>query len=135
VGWDNLRLPIEFLDPAQTFDVMSYCDRLWTSDYVYKKLADRIAALREARVVSGPARTWRVLLETPGKIRWGIPITTPVPAEGDATAASVLDAHGTAIAEITVYGVRTSMGGAVYMVPEPEAGWAAIETGGRALAF
>ena len=54
---------------------------------------------------------------------------------GEATTASVLDAQGLAVAQITVYGVRTSMGGAVYMVPDPEAGWAAIQVDGQVLAF
>jgi hypothetical protein len=135
VGWDKQQSPIKFFDPAKYMDIMAYCSPTWVSDYVYKEMTDRIVALNGARIVSGPARTWRMLLENPGKIRWGIPVTEPIPAEGEPTVALVLDAQGTTMAQITVYRVRTSLGGASYMVPDPEAGWAAIEIGGRRLAF
>jgi hypothetical protein len=135
VGWDKQQSPIKFFDPTKYTDIMAYCSPPWVSDYVYKKMADRIVALNGARIVSGPARTWRTLLENPAKIRWGIPVTTPIPSEGDPTVALALDAQGTTIAQITVYRARTSIGSASYMVPDPEAGWAAIEIGGRRLAF
>jgi hypothetical protein len=102
---------------------------------VYKELADRIIALNGARMVFGPASTWRVVLETRGKLRWGIPVTTPISAEGAATAAAVLDAQGTTVAEVTVYRTQTSIGGASYLVPDPQPGWAAIAIGGLRLVF
>jgi hypothetical protein len=135
VGWDKQQSTLKFFDPTKYYDIMSYCSPSWASDYVYKKLADRIIALNGARIVFGPASTWRVLLEYQGKLRWGIPATTPIPAEGAATAAAVLDAQGTTIEEVTVYRTRTSIGGAVYLVPNPEPGWVAIDIGGLTLAF
>jgi hypothetical protein len=135
VGWDKQQSTLKFFDPAKYYDIMAYCTPTWVSDYVYKELADRIIALNGARLVFGPASTWRVVLENKGKLRWGIPVTAPMPAEGAATAASVLDAQGTTIAQITVYRARTSIGGASYLVPDPQPGWAAIDIGGQRLAF
>jgi hypothetical protein len=135
VGWDKQQSTIKFFDPAKYYDIMAYCTPTWVSDYVYKELADRIIALSGARMVFGPASTWRVVLENQGKLRWGIPVTTPMPAEGAATAASVLDAQGMTIVQVTVYRTRTSIGGASYLVPDPQPGWAAIDIGGQRLAF
>jgi len=137
IGWyeDKRRPVIEFLEPEQYPEFMSYCTQTWTSDYTYRRIADRIAAIAGARILPGPARTWRVLLETPTALRWGVPISTPRSAEGEATWAAVLDADGEVIFQVTVYRVRSSLGGAVYMVPEPEAGWTAIAIDGHALAF
>ena len=135
VGWDKQQSPIKFFDPTKYTDIMAYCSPSWVSDYVYKELADRIIALNGARMVFGTASTWRVVLENRGKLRWGIPVTTAIPAEGAATAASVLDAQGTTILQVTVYRARTSIGGASYWVPDPQPGWAAIDIGGQTLAF
>jgi len=85
---------------------------------------------------TGAAQTWRMLMESSsGAIAWGTPVKDPIAAEGAPTAASVLDAQGTTIAQITVYRTPTSMGGAFYMVPNPQPGWAAVAIGGRTLAF
>jgi hypothetical protein len=136
VGWDKTQSPIKFYDPAKYYDIMAYCTpTIWVSDYVFKELADRIIALAGARIVAGPERTWRILLENPGKIRWGIPVTSPIPAEGEPAMATVLDSLGATVAQISVYRTPTSVAGAIYMVPDPEPGWAAIEVGGRTLAF
>jgi hypothetical protein len=135
VGWDERRPAIEFLDPERFPEFMSYCSETWISDYTYKRIADRIAGIAGARVVPGPVGTWRVLLETAKALHWGVPITTPRPAEGEATRAAVLDADGDVISQVTVYRVPSSLGGAVYMVPEPEAGWTAIAINGHLLAF
>jgi hypothetical protein len=134
-GWDKQQSPVKFYDPAKYTDIMAYCTPPWVSDYVYKELADRIIALASARIVFGPASTWRVALENSGKLRWGIPVTEPMPAEGAATSASALDALGTTIAQVTVYRTPTSIGGAFYLVPDPQPGWAAIDIGGRTLAY
>ena len=138
VGWDKQQSPIKFFDPAKYIDIMAYCSPQWVSDYVYKELADRIIALEGAHMVqgTGAAQTWRMLMESSsGAIAWGTPVKDPIAAEGAPTAASVLDAQGTTIAQITVYRTPTSMGGAFYMVPNPQPGWAAVAIGGRTLAF
>jgi hypothetical protein len=103
---------------------------------VYKEMATRIATLNGARIALTEAEsTWWVALETGGKLRWGTPITEPVPAEGTPLSATVRDAQGTTVAQITVYRTRTSHGGASYMVPDPQAGWATLEIASSTLAF
>jgi hypothetical protein len=136
VGWDKQQSPIKFFDPAKYIDIMAYCSPQWVSDYVYKEMATRIITLNGARIAITEAEsTWRVALETSGKLRWGIPITEPVAPEGEPVAATVLDAQGTAAAQITVYRTGTSHGGASYMVPDPQAGWATLQIGSSTLAF
>jgi hypothetical protein len=135
VGWDKQQSPVKLYDPAKYTDIMAYCSPQWVSDYVFKELADRIVALDSSEILAGPARTWRMAFESSSGIRWGTPVTDPIPAEGQPMAASVLDAQGRTIAETTVYRTPTSTGGAIYMVPDPASGWAAITIGGRGLAF
>jgi hypothetical protein len=135
VGWDKQQTPTTFFDPAKYTDIMAYCSPQWISDYVFKKLGDRIIALSGALIITGPARTWRMAFESSIGLWWGTPVTDPIPAEGDPVAARVLDAAGTAIAQITVYRTPTSIETAFYMVPDPEPGWAAIAIGEARLAF
>ena len=135
VGWDKQQTTTKFFDPAKYTDIMAYCSPQWVSDYVYKKLGSRIIALNGARIVTGPERTWRMAFETSAGLWWGTPVTDPIPAEGEPVAARVLDATGATIAQITVYQTFTSIETAFYMVPDPEAGWAAIAIGEAKLAF
>jgi hypothetical protein len=136
VGWDKQQSPIKFFDPAKYIDIMAYCSPQWVSDYVYKKMATRISTLNGARIAMPEAEsTWRVALETGGNLRWGIAITEPAPPEGEPLAATVLDAQGASVAQITVYRTRTSHGGASYMVQDPQVGWATLQIGSSTLSF
>jgi hypothetical protein len=69
--------------------------------------------------------------------RWGLPITRPSLPEGSAATANVLDAKGALLTQVDVYRTEVSdSGSAVAMVPEPKAGWSAVQVPGfAALAF
>ncbi len=135
VGWNRLRPGIEFLEPEQYPEFMSYCSSTWISDYTFRRIADRIAGIANARIMPGPPRTWRVLLESARSLRWGIPITSPTSAAGEPAPAAALRANGEVVCPVTVYRIPTSLGGAVYLVPDPEDGWSAISVNGHTLAF
>ena len=135
VGWDKQQTSTKFYDPAKYTDIMAYCSPQWISDYVYRELADRIVALNGAFIISGPARTWRIVIEGPSGLWWGTPVTDPIPAEGEPVAARVLDASGNTIVQITGYRTPTSIGTAFYMVPDPQPGWFAIAIGEGELAY
>jgi hypothetical protein len=142
VGWDN-RTPGTFLNPATVTDIMAYCTPQWVSDYVYSKWEDRVATLNGAASMIGAAEpgTWRVLNVFGTTARWGQPVIYPEPASGDPEGASVFDAQGQAIQEITVYRTNISIdgpiaeSGASYMIPEPADNWASIQIGDLSMPF
>ncbi len=137
VGWDN-RATSKFIDPSKYTDLMAYCDPVWVSDYVYSKLADRVAALNGSAMLLGPdaVSTWRVLDIVNGRAKWRTPITDPTAAFGEPVGGTVLDAKGRALLEILVYRTRISHGlGAMYLVPEPLANWASLRVGSTSVAF
>jgi hypothetical protein len=137
-GWDR-RSPGSFVDPSSASDIMNYCDDQWVSDFTYDALADRISALSSMSIHVDPAslRTWRWLLVFDGIAKWKAPLKRPTAPGGIAEPALVLDAAGAPVANVTVY--RTNLSsekpGSIYMVPEPQAGWAAIQIGSITVAF
>jgi hypothetical protein len=128
------------LIPTTYSDIMGYCSNKWVSDYTYQALVERIATVNAALDVYTDAAalsTWRVLLLDRDGPRWGLPITTPMLASGTPQVAYISDFTGSPIAQVVVY--RTEIGdadAAMFMVPEPERGWDAIQVDGAApLAF
>jgi len=123
--------------------LMGYCSNVWLSEYTYGGITDRVASVNgnngsQAQVLSAAAlQPWRVLLVSRQGMRWGAPITSPSVAEGSAVSARILDAAGAVLAEVDVYRTEISdQGGAVYLVPEPKAGWNAVQIpGSSAIAF
>ncbi|HMA95346.1 MAG TPA: hypothetical protein VKP30_21805, partial [Polyangiaceae bacterium] len=137
VGWDR-RKPSGFIDPSKTKDMMSYCDPLWVSDYVYDQFADRIAKLNGAAMLMGAqaTATWRVLDVIGNRTTWGPALTDPVPPAGEPESAVVYDQAGDVVAETTVYRTDIQDGsGAMYLVPEPEPNWAALSIGSMLVEF
>jgi hypothetical protein len=137
VGWDN-RAANTFIDPSRYTDLMAYCTPVWVSDYVYSKLADRVAALNGSAMLQGSdaVATWRVLDVVGGRATWGTPITDPAPAFGEPASGTVLDRNGGTLLEISVYRTNMSNGlGAMYLVPEPATNWASLRIGSTSIAF
>ncbi|HEX2675392.1 MAG TPA: M66 family metalloprotease, partial [Polyangiales bacterium] len=129
------------LDPTQGTDIMGYCNKKWVSDYTYKGLIERVAAINtNYDVIFGDTSTvanYRVLLLDEAGPRWSAPIPQSE-AFGEPITAEVLDSHGASIQQITVY--RTEIGDArnafMVLVPEPQLGWHALQVlGWPALPF
>jgi hypothetical protein len=121
------------LDPAKYVDIMSYCSPVWISDYNYKALVARVAAVNgvaNVLTVHAEMAKWRVLLLDDRGPRWGIPLDEAAPAEGQPETATVYGSAGEELTSVSVY--RTEVGdmsAAMYMVPEPKDNWYAIAVG------
>ncbi len=137
-GWDNRSMSL--LPPTRT-DIMGYCDSVWISDYTYKALIKRVAALNGAGsdelFETAEVQPWRVLLLDDRGVRWGIPISEPSVPSGAPEPAEVLDAAGQVIAVVEVYRTRVSdIDAYSIQVPEPLPGWHSIRIAGSpALAY
>lgn len=131
-GYDR-RHAQELLDPKDNFDLMSYCNPAWFSDYTYQPVLRRVAHVNGAdkhRSRLQAKATWRVLIvQANGAARWGHPHVGRAPS-GAQEAASVLDAQGNPVATVTVYRKVTRHGAAWILLPEPARGWAAVQVHG-----
>ncbi len=124
------------LDPAKDTDIMGYCSNKWMSDYTYSGITTRVAAVNGVAMIYTPdyaLARWRIMLVDERGPRWGIPIPDEAPAEGDAESATIYDATGTELTQVTVYRTDIAdMPAAMYMVPEPQVGWYAVSVAGAA---
>lgn len=134
-GYDSRTQTL--MDPAKYVDIMSYCSPVWISDYNYKALVTRVAAVNgvaNVLTVNAEMAKWRVmLLDDERGPRWGIPLDEPAPAEGQPEMATIYDEAGGVLTSVRVY--RTQIGdvsASMYMVPEPKQGWYAIAVDGAA---
>jgi hypothetical protein len=133
-GYDSRTQTL--LDPSKWKDIMSYCNNQWISDYNYKALVTRVAAVNgvaNVLTVNAEMGKWRVILLDDRGPRWGIPLAEPGPAEGQPELATIYDGTGEVLTSVRVY--RTQIGdisAAMYMVPEPQDNWYAIAVHGAA---
>lgn len=133
-GYDSRSQAL--IDPSKYVDIMSYCSPVWISDYNYKALVTRVAAVNgvaNVLTVNAELAKWRIMLVDDRGPRWGIPLEEPAPAEGQPEMATVYDGSGEALTSVRVY--KTEIGdvsAAMYMVPEPKDGWYAIAVDGAA---
>jgi hypothetical protein len=133
-GYDS-RNPNKFIDPTKTMDIMGYCRPQWISDYTFKAFTKRVAAINSAsyelRNTALQAK-WRVLLLDSSGAHWGIPYDQPGDPYGQAEDVIIFDAAGSVVKKVTGY--RTLIAGdenaAMVLIPEPEAGWAAVQAEG-----
>jgi hypothetical protein len=132
----------ELLDPADGYkDVMSYCHPSWTSDYGYQLLVERVVAVNNQRklvVSSGGVatkKTYRTLLvDSAGTARWGLSMSIARDPDGVPEFASVLDASGAVLETVRVYRAELEdTGGQLLYVPDAQAGWDSLLTGGGIL--
>ncbi len=126
----------KLMDPTKYTDIMGYCNNQWMSDYTYQGILTRVAAVNGTSMEYTPpqalARWWILYVDEQGA-RWGIPYTDEVPALGAPETATIYDDTGAFLADVTVY--RTAIGdvnASMYMVPEPQPGWYAIQVAGAA---
>lgn len=125
-------------DPSMYADIMGYCNPTWVSDWTYQAFADRVATMNgavSARLVppSAPELRWRVLLVSPGNVRWGLPYRHKSLPSGTPMPAEALGVDGAHLATLTAYATRIAHGGGTvsYLVPPPEADWHSIQIDGE----
>jgi hypothetical protein len=136
IGWWGYQAPEKLHNPSTDTDIMGYCNNQWVSDYVYRFWTDRVAflnnAMRELPPPGGMHHFLFLITDMNGP-RWGVDRPSPIYPAGDAEAANVLDDLGNIIATVTVYRTPTDhLGGSLYMVPDPQPGWHAIQVQGEA---
>jgi hypothetical protein len=102
-GWDPRNNLL--MDPADTADMMGYCDEQWLSDYHYLSLferAQRVAA-RNALRLARPAATWRFLSVQPdGRASWGRTLTARSVETGQTARVRLLDRAGRTLRTLDV---------------------------------
>jgi hypothetical protein len=133
-GWDSRVAKL--MSPTMYVDLMSYCDPVWISDYNYAKIATRAKAVNTAAFIyegEALAQTWHgIILRADGSAAWSGMTASEAP--GETSSARALDAQGHALSTIDVVRVALSQTGDSFLyVPEPAAGWAAIDLGDRVL--
>jgi hypothetical protein len=134
IGWWGFETSGTLHAPTRT-DIMGYCSNKWVSDYVYRLLTTRVAAINGValQAFGVPQRTWRVALTGQHPPEWGAPFTRPTEASGHPERAEILDELGNVLLEITVYRTPIDhLGAASVLVPEPEPGWFAVRLAGEA---
>jgi hypothetical protein len=141
-GFDGTSRTMQ--DPSARKDMMGYCRKRWISDYSYQSILTRSLAVNKAPVelalrVDDGQRWWdRVLLtDAGGDGRWGGSALGLDGNSGVEQTAQVLDAAGAQVATATVRRLPVDdHGGSMYLVPQPQAGWAQITVpGGRPVSF
>jgi hypothetical protein len=129
LGWWGFVYPSTLIAPESATDIMGYCPAQWVSDFTYQALLERVVTINGALkwVNPNPVGHWEVIVSSTFGAFWGVPPSRAVSAAGAAEVASVLDAAGNEIAQVTVYrSVMDHLNGASIMVPTPEPGWHAI---------
>ena len=123
-------------DPTRSTDIMGYCANQWMSDYTYKGIATRVAAVNGVALMdtlSLVVARWRILYVDARGPRWGIAREDELPATGEPESAVVYGPTGAVLGPVEVY--RTDIADSdirMFMVPEPEAGWYAVSIAGSA---
>lgn len=135
IGWWGFEAPEKLHNPANDTDIMGYCNNQWVSDYVYRLWTERVAflngAMREVAPPGGKRHYLFLLTDVTGP-RWGVERPAPRYPSGEPEQADILDANGNVVASVTVYKTPTDhLGGAVYLVPDPEPGWHAVRVVGE----
>jgi hypothetical protein len=123
----------KFFDPTATYDIMGYCDPKWISDYTYKGLLERVAAINlpHLELAADGGTTYSVMIVDANGPRWSQPFSEPGEAFGEPEQAEVLDVEGRAIEEVTVYRTwHSDLESSILLVPPPLAGWNAIRVAG-----
>lgn len=132
-GYD--RRSYQFLAPNVFYDVMSYCEPAWLSDYNHQFILARIAHVNgvlahvnaeSRRVLSG--RT--LIVRSTGEATWGRPYRSRMPSRA-AESATVLGVDGQPLTTIPVHRLPTSNPHTShFVVPSAELGWAAVAVPG-----
>ena len=124
-------------DPEETYDLMSYCDPAFISDYNFEKLFERIRYLNlqfDERP-SAPVRYQRLLVTADGRAQLrGVSTLARIPGgPEEERVVALLDAAGHALGNATTYRFPLSEGGtSLWLLPE-QAGAASAKLDGASV--
>ena len=131
------------INPGSYTDIMGYCDPVWVSDFTVKAIANQLQVVNglpgasfkpldsSVSVDNELAQPWLVAYTGKRGLRWGRSIDKAQAPFGEPEQASVFDAQGAQITEVTVYVATTSEGSVTILVPKPQVGWHRIQFVGR----
>jgi hypothetical protein len=131
-GWD---LRNRALYAPETTDLMGYCSPAWISDYTYRAILDRLAEVNGTTKKSSleQVESWRALLVSGGRARWGLESQESGAVEGTPEMATVRDEAGAVITTVEVRRLELGEGDRfTVLVPQPQPGWATIQVAGAA---
>jgi hypothetical protein len=136
-GFDVLKK--EFVDPSKYVDFMSYCSPIWTSDYTFKALSDRITTVNStmrmqplaARLPAQPVHHEIVDLRKDGALRWSRAMPMTAEPSGEPIAVRFVDATGRALESATAHLVRyDAFEGGMLILPAVPKGTAEVVVAG-----
>lgn len=127
--WGYNLLTQQLYGPAAYTDVMGYCTPLWTSDYTYKALMDRIKAVNMASIFVPPELrnlTYdRASVDGDGELHWLPAVQMEMPPQGEPVEMDVEAGGGT----VTVTGhfyPYSHLPGGVFVWPQAGAPSSAV---------
>lgn len=134
LGYDSVGGVLK--DPQAFKDLMGYCEPNWISDYTYRAMFERIAAVEaplarevptERARASTRRETWASFIVTEQSVKWAKTHTRGGAPTDHPEKGVVYDVDGVPLAEVEVH--RMFMGdtaGYKVFVPVPESGWFSV---------
>ncbi len=114
----------ESRDSSSFFDMMSYCEPRWVSDYTYNALFDRMTFLSSAAYEVGESvgpRAYRMLrIDLKGKLVWGNRVVLNTPPHGEPHELELTTDTGT-VKVVAQFYPYDDLPGGMLVVPEPTA--------------
>lgn len=127
--WGYDLLSKQLLSPADTTDVMGYCQPVWVSDFTYKALFDRVKIVNNASILFAPElldRTYqRARVDGDGNLTWIKDILIHTPPMAQSQSITVQSDLGDSVVEAQLYPYDHLPGG-VLVWPQPLAATKAI---------
>jgi hypothetical protein len=131
-GWDSRTNTL--VDPSHHYDLMSYCAPSWTSQFVYKDLAQFVAQIASrsqlhAALPLVPYDT--VIVAADGSASWGSHFSSRFVPDGAALPLEALDARGVTVARLTGYRLALpDAGAALVRIANLPPAWSALHVPG-----
>lgn len=107
---------------SESYDVMSYCDPKWISDYTYGKIFQRMQLVNSAKAIYSPGgpQTFRFVgVSKDGKLTWGKTITVSSPLFAEPHAVTFEGPDGKSTTVTGHYFPYEDLAGGYILVPEP----------------
>ena len=123
-SWGYNLLTGQLYSPSGYFDLMSFCQPVWVSDYTYNGLFNHIAAVNGANIVYPPEllnRTYdRVSITPNGELSWMNPIQLATPPMGEEQSVVLTSEAGAETVTGWFYGYDHLDGGVVLWPATPQ---------------
>ena len=134
-GWDIIDE--ELIEDDHAFDIMSYCDPSWISDYNYEALYERMQDVSAmARMTGVEPSSWsKALVDADGNLRPADgKVRVVLPPQGEIRQADLLNADGELLDRVEArFYPFSHLGGGLLLYPEPGHGVSSLRVDGTSL--